>query len=148
LSIHELVDAVERETESINELLSYVTQQRDAVVNRDIETIQDLMKLLHSSSLEVYKYESLRDREATSVAALLGCEKKLHAICEAMGDEGEQLRLSGEKLDKAVRLAEAESKILGRLVEEGQKFNNMMLSEIRRFEGANLSGLSSMDIKG
>jgi hypothetical protein len=148
LSIHELVDAVEKETESIDELLSYITQQREAVVNKDLKTIQDLMKLLHSSSLEVYKYESLREKAATSVAAELGCEKKLHVICEAMGDEGEHLRLSGEKLVKAVNSISAESKILKRLVEEGKKFNDMMLSEIRRFEGADFFGVSSMDVKG
>ena len=148
MSIHELVDAVDRETESIDELLSYITQQREAVVNKDLKTIQDLMKLLHSSSLEVYKCESLRDKAATSVAAELGCEKKLRDICEAMGDEGEELRLSGEKLIKAVKSIGAESKILKRLVEEGQKFNDMMLSEMRRFEGADSFGVSSMDVKG
>jgi len=148
LNLQELVDAVERETESINELLSYISQQRDAVVNKDLEAIHDLMKLLHSSSLSVYKYESLRDKAATSVAAGLGCDKRLHAICEVMGDEGEQLRFSGEKLEKAVKAVGAESKILKRLIEEGQKFNDMLLSEIRRFEGMGFSGGSSMDIKG
>jgi predicted transcriptional regulator len=148
LSIFELVDAVERETDSINELLSYITQQREAVVNKDLETIHDLMKLLHSSSLEVYKYESLRDKAAASVAAQLGCEKKLNDICEARGDDGEPLRLSGEKLEKAVKSIGAESKILKRLVEEGQKYNDMMLSEIRRFERSDFSGINSMDVKG
>jgi len=147
LSISELVDAVERETESINELLSYITQQREAVINKDLESVHGLMKLLHSSSLEVYKYESLRDKAATSVAAGLGCEKKLNSICEAMGNEGDLLRSSGEKLERAVKLVGAESKILERLVEEGQRFNDMMLSELRRFEGPNFSGINSMDIK-
>ena len=147
MSISELVDAVERETESINELLSYITQQREAVINKDLESVHGLMKLLHSSSLEVYKYESLRDKAATSVAAGLGCEKKLNSICEAMGNEGDLLRSSGEKLERAVKLVGAESKILERLVEEGQRFNDMMLSELRRFEGPNFSGINSMDIK-
>lgn len=148
MSIHYLVDAIERETESIDELLSYLTQQREAVVNKDLGAIQDLMKLLHSSSLEVYKYESLRDKAAASVAAGLGCEKKLNDICEAMGEDGELLRLSGEKLERAVKSVGAESKILKRLVEEGQKFYDMMLSEIRRFERSDFSGINSMDVKG
>ncbi|MCL1875825.1 MAG: flagellar protein FlgN [Synergistaceae bacterium] len=148
MSVHELVDVIERETESINELLSYLTQQREAVVNKDLETIQDLIKLLHSSSLEVYKYESLRDKAAATVAAGLDCENKLNVICEAMGEDGEPLRLSGEKLEKAVRSVGAESKILKRLVEEGQKFYDMMLSEIRRFERSDFSGINSMDLKG
>jgi hypothetical protein len=139
---------MEKEAETMDELLSYITKQREAVVNKDLGTIQDLMKLLHSSSLEVYKYESLRDKAATSVAAELGCEKKLRVICETMGDKGEQLRLSGEKLEKIVKSIGAETKILRRLVEEGQKFNDMMLSEIRRFEGAEFSSISSMDVKG
>ena len=148
MSIHELVTAIERETESIDELLSYITQQREAVVNKDLESIQNLMKLLHSSSLEVYKYETLRDKEAASVASELGCEKKLNDICEAMGDESEPLRISGSKLEKSVKSISAESKILKRLVEEGQRFNDMMLSEVRRFERADFSGFSSMDVKG
>lgn len=148
MSVHELVDTVEREAEIIDELLSYITQQREAVVNKDLEVIQNLMKLLHSSSLEVYKYETIRDKEAASIACELGCEKKLHDICEAMGEESEQLRISGQKLEKAVKLINAESKILKRLVEEGQRFNDMMLSEVRRFERVGFSELSSMDIKG
>ena|GEM_PF-1968049 len=148
MSFLELLEAVEKETESINELLSYITQQRDAVINKDLEAVQDLMKLLHSSSLEVYKYEALRDKAAASVAAELNCERKLHDICDAMGDEGEKLRAAGEKLENAVRTAGAESKILRRLLEEGQKYNDMMLSEIRRIENGSFSGGSSMDIKG
>ena len=148
MSLQELVDAVEREAESINELLSCITQQRDAVVNRDLETIQSLMKLLHSSSLEVYKNEALRDKKAALVASELCCEKRLHDICEAAGEEGEQLRLSGEKLEKAVKTIGAETKILKRLVEEGQKYNEMMLSEIRRIEGSVFSGGISVDVKG
>ena len=148
MSIHELVTAVERETESIDELLSYITQQREAVINKDLEAIQNLMKLLHSSSLEVYKYETLRDKEAASIATELGCEKRLRDICEAMGDESEQLRVSGSKLEKSVKSISAESKILKRMVEEGQRFSDMMLSEIRRFERTDSFGISSMDIKG
>ena len=148
MSLYELVDAIERETDSIEELLSYVTQQREAVINKDLETIQDLMKLLHSSSLEVHKNEVLRDKLAASVAVDLNCEKKLRAICEALGDEGKGLLLSGEKLEKAVKAVGVEAKILQRLLEEGQKYNDMMLSEIRRLEGANFLGSSSMDIKG
>jgi hypothetical protein len=140
---------MESETENINELLSYITQQREAVICKDLEAIQDLMKLLHSSSLEIYKDESLRDKAATSVAAELGCEKKLNALCEALGNnEGDQLRSSGDKLEKAVKAVGVELKILRRLMEEGQKYNDMMLSEIRRFEGADFFGGSSMDIKG
>ena len=148
MSIRELVAAVDRETESIDELLSYITQQREAVVNKDLESIQSLMKLLHSSSLEVYKYETLRDKEAALIASELGCEKRLRDICEAMGDESEQLRVSGSKLEKAVKSINAESKILKRLVEEGQRFNDMMLSEVRRFDRVDFSGLGSMDVKG
>ena len=148
MSFQELLNAVEKETESLNELLSYVTQQRDAVVNKDLETVQSLMKLLHSSSLEVFKYEALRDKAAASVAAEFNCEKKIGDICEAVGEEGAQLRLSGEKLEKAVRMIGAETKILRRLLEEAQKFNEMMLSEIRRLEGVSFSGGGSMDIKG
>ena len=148
MNFHELLDAVEKETESINELLSYITQQRDAVINKDLEAVQDLMKLLHSSSLQVYKYETLRDKAAASVAAEFNCGKNLSDICEALGEEGEQLRSSGEKLEKAVKKAGAESKILKRLLEEGQKYNDMMLSEIRRLEGIGFSGGSSMDITG
>ena len=148
MSLQELINAMESETENINELLSYITQQREAVINKDLEAIQDLMKLLHSSSLEIYKDESLRDKAATLVAAGLGCEKKLHVICEALGNEGEQLRLSGEKLERAVKAVGAELKILRRLMEEGQKYNDMMLSEIRRFEGTDFLGGSSMDLKG
>ena len=92
MGFQELLGAVEKETECINELLSYITQQRDAVINKDLEAVQDLMKLLHSSSLEVYKYETLRDKAATSVAAEFNCGKNLSDICEAMGKEGEQLR--------------------------------------------------------
>ena len=148
MGFQELLDAVKRETESMEELLSYITQQRDAVISKDLEAVQSLMKLLHSSSLEVFKYEALRDKAATSVAAKLNCEKNLHDICKAMGEEGEQLRLSGEKLEKIVKTLGAESKILKRLLEEGQKYNDMMLSEIRRLEGAGFSGSGSMDIKG
>jgi len=148
LSFQELLDVVEKETESINELLSYIAQQRDAVINKDLEAVQDLMKLLHSSSLEVYKYESLRDKAAASVAAELNCGKNLSDICNALGEKGELLRSSGEKLEKAVIKSGAESKILKRLLEEGQKYNDMMLSEIRRLEGIGFSGGSSMDIKG
>jgi len=129
-------------------LLSFITQQRDAVINKDLEAVQGLMKLLHSSSLEVFKYEALRDKAAASVAADLNCEKNLHDICKTMGEEGEQLRLSGEKLEKIVKTIGAESKILRRLLEEGQKYNDMMLSEIRRLEGVGFSGSGSMDIKG
>ena len=149
MRFQELLDAIEKETESIGELLSYITQQRDAVVNKDLETIQDLMKLLHSSSLQVHKYEALRDKAAASVAAELGCEKKLKDICEALGEEeGKQLRLLGEKLETAVKAVGAEAIILRRLLEEGQKYNDMMLSEIRRLEGGSFSGGVSMDIKG
>ena len=148
MSLHDLVNAIESETENINELLSYIAQQREAVISKDLEAIQDLMKLLHSSSLEIYKDETLRDKAATLVAAEFGCEKNLHAICEALGDRGEQLRISGEKLEKSVKAVGAELKILRRLLEEGQKYNDMMLSEIRRFEGPDFFEGSSMDIKG
>lgn len=146
--IEALVSAIENETDGINELLGLIIQQRDAVRDGNFEAMQDVMKLLHSVSLKVRKCEALRDQAAGSLAASLGCEAKLSSLCEATKDEA--LSAAGSALMKASNTASAESKILRRLIEEGQKFNDMMLSEMRRFDssGGFARASGSMDIKG
>lgn len=141
-----LVNAVENETSGIRELLKIVVRQRDAVRDGNFEAMQDLMKSLHSASLEVQKLEALRERAAISVAASLSCEKKLQDICDASKDEN--LRIAGDALAKVANAVSAESKILRRLIDEGQKFNDMMLSELRRYDSSMGMSSGSMDIKG
>lgn len=143
-----LVEAIKKETDSISEILSVVVEQRDAARDGNLEKMQGLIKALHSASLEVQKYEAIRDKAAESVASELGCEKTLSAILEITKDES--LRLAGAALTKVSNVVSAESKILKRLVDERQKFNEMMLSELRRFDtSGNFTGSnSSMDLKG
>lgn len=145
--IEVLVGAIRKETDDIKQLLKIVVQQRNAVRDGNFEAMQDLMKLLHSASLEVQKSEALRDKAAGALAASLSCEKTLQALCEKM--ENEELKTAGDALTKVANAVGAESKILKRLIDEGQKFNDMMLSELRRFSSAGMMNMSgSMDLKG
>lgn len=142
--IHTLLD----ESDSIDELIDVVVEQREAIKNGNHALMQELMKRIQEVFFRVQSYESQRERITNSVAKDLGCAPRLSALCEAVPEmERALFRGAGERLGHSVFALKSEMAILSGLIEQNERFSAMLLSEWRRLDSGFMRS-GGLDFRG
>jgi len=125
-----------RQAEALRALADVTVQQREALRNGRLELLQDLFRELQKIGFSAEALENQRGKMAGELAAQLGCEPKVSAICERLrGEESVSLKERAAVLEMAVRKLQSEMQILAGLVDENQRLGGMMIAEWRRLQG-------------
>ncbi len=125
-----------RQAEALRALADVTVQQREALRNGRLELLQDLFRELQKIGFSAEALENQRGKMAGELAAQLGCEPKVSAICERLrGEESVSLKERAAELEMAVRKLQSEMQILAGLVDENQRLGGMMIAEWRRLQG-------------
>ena len=134
--VQELIDAVEEEADDIDDLVDIVRDQRDAMMARDPEGVDDFMKEMRDVFFDVQTQEGLRDDMAKKMAARWGCDPRVSSLAALM-EEDERALFNGaaDRLTQSVFVLKSEILILNGLVDQNEKYTSMLLSEWRRLMG-------------
>ena len=146
--VETLIDAILDEADAIDDLLDVVRDQREALKGEGVEVLQDLMREVREIFFDVQAQEMLRDGLAKELAAELGCEPSASSLGEAM-EEDERALFNGaaDRLTQSVFGLKSEIVILSGLIDQGERYASMLLSEWRRLEGG-ASRLGGTDFRG
>ena len=131
-----LGDALTKQAEILRTLGEVTVRQREALKEGRLELLQDLFRELQKIGFSAEALENQRGKMAAELAAQLGCEPKVSAICERLrGGESASLKETAAELEMAVRKLQSEMQILAGLVDENQRLGGMMIAEWRRLQG-------------
>jgi len=144
-----LGDALAKQAEILRTLGEVTVRQREALKEGRLELLQDLFREQQAAGFAAEAAEERRRRAASELAAALGCESNVSAICSRLPEQAALLlkKEAGEVL-RQVKVLQSEMYIISSLVEENQRLNGMMAAEWRRLEGMYPSSRSGVDFKG
>lgn len=146
--VKELIDAVNGEADSLDDLVDIMREQREAMKARDSEEVDGLMKEMREVFFDVQTGESLRDELAKKLAARLGGEPRASVLASLM--EPDERALFGgatERLSHSVFVLKSEIAILSGLIDQNERYTSMLLSEWRRLVG-DVSQAGATDFRG
>ena len=147
--VEKLINTVLDEADSIGDLVVVMREQRDAMRDRDTDTVNELMNETRDISFEVQQYETLRDDLARKLAAKFSCEPRVSSLVSIMSeDEQEKFDEAAESLKQSVFALKSEIMILSGLIDQNEKYTSMLLSEWRRINGDTLSQSGAADFRG
>lgn len=139
-----LSETLLKQDEILNELLTVVVGQRDALKEGRLADLQDLMSDLRHVSVRCQAIETKRVRTAADLAKELGCEPIVSVIAAALPEEDSTIVMDAARaLMKTVSKLKIEMSILPRLMEEAHTLNEMMINEWRKL-GQQSTGLGAM----
>jgi len=144
-----LGDALTKQAEILRRLGDVTVRQREALKEGRLELLQDLFREQQAAGFAAEAAEERRRRAASELAAALGCESNVSAICSRLPEqEALFLKERADAVLRQVRVLQSEMYILSSLVDENQRLNGMMAAEWRRLEGMYPSSKSGVDFKG
>ena len=147
--VEKLIKTVLDEADSISDLVVVMREQRDAMRDRDTETVNELMNETRDISFEVQKYETLRNDLARKLATKFSCEPRVSSLVSIMSeDEQEKFDEAAENLKQSVFALKSEIMILSGLIDQNEKYTSMLLSEWRRLNGDEIAKSGSADFRG
>ena len=147
--VEKLINTVLDEADSIGDLVVVMREQRDAMRDRDTDTVNELMNETRDISFEVQQYETLRDDLARKLAAKFSCEPRVSSLVSIMSeDEQEKFDEAAESLKQSVFALKSEIMILSGLIDQNEKYTSMLLSEWRRLNGDEITKSGSADFRG
>ena len=152
--VEKLINTVLDEADSIGDLVVVMREQRDAMRDRDTDTVNELMNETRDISFEVQQYETLRDDLARKLAAKFSCEPRVSSLVSIMSeDEQEKFDEAAESLKQSVfalksEILKSEIMILSGLIDQNEKYTSMLLSEWRRLNGDEITKSGSADFRG
>jgi len=144
-----LGDALAKQAEILRTLGEVTVRQREALKEGRLELLQDLFREQQAAGFAAEAAEERRRRAASELAAALGCESNVSAICSRLPEQAALLlKKEADEVLRQVKVLQSEMYILSSLVEENQRLNGMMAAEWRRLEGMYPSSRSGVDFKG
>ena len=147
--VEKLINTVLDEADSIGDLVVVMREQRDAMRDRDTDTVNELMNETRDISFEVQQYETLRDDLTGKLAAKFSCEPRVSSLVSIMSeDEQEKFDEAAESLKQSVFALKSEIMILSGLIDQNEKYTSMLLSEWRRLNGDEITKSGSADFRG
>ena len=147
--IEALIDTVLDEADCIDDLISVVREQRQAMRERDTQSVNALMNEVRDISFEAQTHENLRSDTAKKLAAKFLCEPKASSLASVMeDDEREDFNRAADRLTQSVFVLKSEMMILNGLIDQNEKYTSMLLSEWRRLNGDTISQSGSADFRG
>lgn len=147
--VEKLVPLLEQQAQTLLELWSVVVQQREALREERLSSLQDLMKKAQALSSRARALEAAREKETNSLAGILGCAPVLSEFVPRLAEaEAGRLRSAGDGLCKAVLKLKSEMQILSRLVEQSTMLGELLIGEWRRLEGSFGTPTGGFDFRG
>ena len=150
--VEKLINAVLDEADCIDDLIDAMREQREAMLSRDTEAINEIMKDTRDISFEVQSCENFRNDLARKLAAKYSCEPKISSLLSVMTEpeEHDKFRDAAERLKESVMTLKSEIMILNGLIDQNEKYTSMLLSEWRRLSsnGDMISQTGSADFRG
>lgn len=139
-----LSETLLKQDEILNELLTVVTGQREALKEGRLADLQKLMSDLRHVSVRCQAIETKRVRMAADLAKELGCGPVVSEIASVLPDEDAEIITDAAKtLMKTVSKLKVEMAILPRLMEEARSLNEMLIGEWRKL-GQQSAGVGAM----
>lgn len=139
-----LSDTLRKQEEILNELLTILGKQREALKDGRMSDLQTLMSDLRHISVRCQAIETKRVRAAEELAVSLGCNPVVSEIAAALPPEDAlAVEEAAKVLMKTVSKLKAEMAILSRLMEEAHTLNEMMITEWHKL-GQRSMGVGSM----
>ena len=147
--IRQLINAVNYETDCIDELIDAIRDQREAMRQRDTETVNEIMDEIRDIFFDAQTADNARNDLCKRLAANFMCEPKASSLAEKM-HEDERMIFNGaaDRLTQSVFVLKSEMMILTGLIDQHEKYTSMLLSEFNRLNGDNISQSGGADFRG
>ena len=147
--VEELIDAVTEEADCIDDMIDAIRDQRAAMSERDIDSVNALMDEARDIFFDAQTAETRRDDLAKKLAAKFSCEPKAASLAAKMDNE-EKANFNGaaDRLTQSVFVLKSEMIILSGLIDQNEQYTSMLLSEWRRLNGDKISQSGSADFRG
>ena len=147
--VEELIDAVTEEADCIDDLIDAIRDQRAAMSERDIDSVNALMDEARDIFFDAQTAETRRDDLAKKLAAKFSCEPKAASLAAKMDNE-EKANFNGaaDRLTQSVFVLKSEMIILSGLIDQNEQYTSMLLSEWRRLNGDKISQSGTADFRG
>ena len=147
--VEELIDAVTEEADCIDDLIDAIRDQRAAMSERDIDSVNALMDEARDIFFDAQTAETRRDEKAKKLAAKFSCEPKA-ALLAAKMDNEERANFNGaaDRLTQSVFVLKSEMIILSGLIDQNERYTSMLLSEWQRLNGDKISQSGTADFRG
>ena len=147
--VEELIDAVTEEADCIDDLIDAIREQRLAMSERDIDSVNALMDEARDIFFDAQTAETRRDDLAKKLAAKFSCEPKAGALAAKMDNEEKAIfNGAADRLTQSVFVLKSEMIILNGLIDQNEQYTSMLLSEWQRLNGDKLSQSSGTDFRG
>ena len=147
--VEELIDAVTEEADCIDDLIDVIREQRAAMSERDIDSVNALMDEARDIFFDAQTAETRRDDLAKKLAAKFSCEPKAGALAAKMDNEEKAIfNGAADRLTQSVFVLKSEMIILNGLIDQNEQYTSMLLSEWQRLNGDKLSQSSGTDFRG
>ncbi len=147
--VKNLIDAVNEESDYLDELADVIRDQREAMRDRDTENVNSLMSEMRDIFFDAQTSDTRRNDLSRSLAAKYMCEPKASSLSEKM-HEDERMIFNGavDRLTQTIFVLKSEMMILTGLIDQHEKYTSMLLSEFNRLNGDRLSQSGGADFRG
>ena len=147
--VEELIDAVAGTADCIDDLIDAIREQRDAMAERDIDSVNALMDETRDIFFETQTQDALRNDLAHKLAAKFSCEPTAGSLASVMDNE-ERAIFNGaaDRLTQSVFVLKSEMIILNGLIDQNEQYTSMLLSEWQRINGDRVSQSGGADFRG
>ncbi|MBQ9432681.1 MAG: flagellar export chaperone FlgN, partial [Synergistaceae bacterium] len=137
------------EADCIDDLIDAIREQRAAMSERDIDSVNALMDETRDIFFDAQTEESRRSDLAKKLAAKFSCEPKAGSLAAKMEkDERALFNGAADRLTQSIFVLKSEMFILNGLIDQNEKFTSMLLSEFQRLNGDKVSQAGSADFRG
>ena len=147
--INALIQAVNDESDCLDDLIDAIREQREAMRERDTESVNSIMDEIRDIFFDAQTSDAIRNDLSKKTAAFLMCEPKASSLSDRMLND-ERMIFNGavDRLTQSVFVLKSEMMILTGLIEQHEKYTSMLLSEFQRLNGDNISQSGSADFRG
>ena len=138
--VEELIGAVTDEADCIDDLIDAIREQRMAMSERDVDSVNALMDETRDIFFEIQTLETRRNYLAKKLAAKYSCEPKAGSLAPRLeNDERAIFNGAVDRLTQSIFVLKSEMIIINGLIDQNEKYTSMLLSEFRRLNGDRIS---------
>lgn len=147
--VNALIQAVNDESDCLDDLIDAIREQREAMRERDTESVNSIMDEIRDIFFDAQTLDAVRNDLSKKTAAFLMCEPKASSLSDRMLND-ERMIFNGavDRLTQSVFVLKSEMMILTGLIEQHEKYTSMLLSEFQRLNGDNISQSGGADFRG
>ena len=147
--VQELIDAVTDEADCIDDLIDAMRDQRAAMSERDIDSVNALMDETRDIFFETQTYETQRNDLAKRLAAKFSCEPRAGSLAAKMeNDERAIFNGAVDRLTQSIFVLKGEMLVINGLIDQNEKYTSMLLSEFSRLNGDKITRSGTADFRG